>query len=47
MHKTFKYPGILHACYRDSVLSSAAVAAMTAVHTLKGTGATLLTCTSA
>ncbi|HEY2119658.1 MAG TPA: glycosyltransferase [Candidatus Acidoferrum sp.] len=37
LHKTFKYPGVLHACYRNSVLSSAAVATMTAFHTLKGT----------
>jgi glycosyltransferase involved in cell wall biosynthesis len=37
LHKTFKYPGVLHGCYRNSVLSSAAVAAMTAFHTLKGT----------
>jgi glycosyltransferase involved in cell wall biosynthesis len=37
LHKTFKIPGIIHSCYRDSVLSSAAVAAMTAFNTLKGT----------
>jgi glycosyltransferase involved in cell wall biosynthesis len=37
LHKTFKYPGVLHGCYRNSVLSSAAVAAMTAFHTMKGT----------
>lgn len=37
LHKTFKYSGVLHACYRNSVLSSAAVATMTAFHTLKGT----------
>jgi glycosyltransferase involved in cell wall biosynthesis len=37
LHKTFKYPGILHGCYRNSPLSSATVAAMTALHSLKGT----------
>jgi glycosyltransferase involved in cell wall biosynthesis len=37
MTKTFKYPGILHACYRGSRMATAAVAAMTAFHTLKGT----------
>ena len=37
LHKTFKYPGVIHACYRNSVLSSAAVAAMTGFHALKGT----------
>lgn len=37
LHKTFKIPGIVHGCYRDSVLSSAAVAAMTAFNALKGT----------
>jgi glycosyltransferase involved in cell wall biosynthesis len=37
LHKTFKYPGILHGCYRGSALASATVAAMTAVHSLKGT----------
>jgi glycosyltransferase involved in cell wall biosynthesis len=37
LHKTFKYPGVVHACYRNSVLSSAAVATMTAFHSLKGT----------
>jgi glycosyltransferase involved in cell wall biosynthesis len=37
LHKTFKIPGIIHGCYRDSVLSSAAVAAMTAFNSLKGT----------
>jgi len=37
MGKVFKYPGILHACYRDSRVATAAVAAMTAFHTLKGT----------
>ena len=37
LHKTFKYPAVIHACYRDSVISSAAVAAMTGFHALKGT----------
>ena len=37
MNKVFKYPGILHACYRGSRMATAAVAAMTAIHTLKGT----------
>ena len=37
MGKVFKYPGILHACYRGSRMATAAVAAMTAFHTLKGT----------
>jgi glycosyltransferase involved in cell wall biosynthesis len=35
--KTFKYPGVIHGCYRGSILSSAAVAAMLALHGLKGT----------
>jgi glycosyltransferase involved in cell wall biosynthesis len=35
--KTFKYPGILHACYRGSRLATASVAAMTAFHAVKGT----------
>jgi glycosyltransferase involved in cell wall biosynthesis len=35
--KVFKYPGVLHACYRGSRMATAAVAAMTAFHTLKGT----------
>ena len=35
--KVFKYPGIVHGCYRGSRLASAAVAAMTAFHTVKGT----------
>jgi glycosyltransferase involved in cell wall biosynthesis len=35
--KVFKYPGILHGCYRDSRMATAAVAAMTAFHTIKGT----------
>jgi glycosyltransferase involved in cell wall biosynthesis/ectoine hydroxylase-related dioxygenase (phytanoyl-CoA dioxygenase family) len=37
LHKTFKYPGILHGCYRNSAMSSAAVAAMTGLHALRGT----------
>ena len=37
LHKTFKYPGVVRGCYRKSVLASAAVAAMTGFHTLKGT----------
>lgn len=35
--KVFKYPGILHGCYRGSRVATAAVAAMTAFHTIKGT----------
>jgi glycosyltransferase involved in cell wall biosynthesis len=35
--KVFKYPGILHGCYRGSRMATAAVAAMTAFHTIKGT----------
>ena len=35
--KVFKYPGILHGCYRDSRMATAVVAAMTAFHTVKGT----------
>jgi glycosyltransferase involved in cell wall biosynthesis len=35
--KVFKYPGILHGCYRGSRVATAAVAAMTAFHTMKGT----------
>jgi glycosyltransferase involved in cell wall biosynthesis len=37
MGKVFKYPGIVHACYRGSRMATATVAAMTAFHTLKGT----------
>jgi glycosyltransferase involved in cell wall biosynthesis len=37
LHKTVKYPGVLRGCYRGSTLSTAAVAAMTAFHALKGT----------
>src|SRR5271154_4421174 len=37
LHKLFKYPGILHGCYRDSRMGTATIAAMTAIHTLKGT----------
>jgi glycosyltransferase involved in cell wall biosynthesis len=37
MTKTFKYPGIVHGCYRGSRMASAAVAAMTAFHSVKGT----------
>lgn len=37
MNKTFKYPGILHGCYRGSRMASAAVATMTAFHSVKGT----------
>jgi glycosyltransferase involved in cell wall biosynthesis len=37
MGKVFKYPGVLHGCYRGSRMASAAVAAMTAFHTIKGT----------
>jgi len=35
--KVVKYPGILHGCYRGSRMATAAVAAMTAFHTIKGT----------
>lgn len=35
--KVFKYPGIVHGCYRGSRVATAAVAAMTAFHTIKGT----------
>lgn len=35
--KVFKYPGNFHGCYRDSRMATAAVAAMTAFHTIKGT----------
>jgi glycosyltransferase involved in cell wall biosynthesis len=35
--KVFKYPGIVHGCYRGSRLATATVAAMTAFHTIKGT----------
>jgi len=37
MGKVFKYPAILHGCYRGSHLASASVAAMTAFHSVKGT----------
>jgi glycosyltransferase involved in cell wall biosynthesis len=35
--KTFPWPGVRHACYRDSRCASAAVAAMLTVHRLRGT----------
>ena len=35
--KTVKYPGIVHACYRGSTLGSMSVAAMTAIHSIRGT----------
>jgi glycosyltransferase involved in cell wall biosynthesis len=35
--KTFKYPGVLHACYRKSHLGSLTVAAISGVHSLLGT----------
>lgn len=35
--KVFKYPGIIHGCYRGSRTATAAVAAMTALHTMRGT----------
>ena len=35
--KTTRWPGILHACYRDSRLASGAVAAMSALNQLVGT----------
>lgn len=37
MGKVFKYPGIIHGCYRGGRMATAAVAAMTALHTVKGT----------
>jgi glycosyltransferase involved in cell wall biosynthesis len=37
VEKTFKYPSVLHACYRDNRLGSLTVAAMSAIHTLLGT----------
>jgi glycosyltransferase involved in cell wall biosynthesis len=36
MGKVFKYPGIIHGCYRGR-MATAAVATMTALHTVKGT----------
>jgi glycosyltransferase involved in cell wall biosynthesis len=35
--KTFKYPAIMHRCYRGSLVGSMAVAAMTGLHQLRGT----------
>jgi len=35
--KTVKYPSVLHACYRNSLLGSFTVAAMSGVHSLLGT----------
>ena len=35
--KLLKFPGIRHACYRNSRIGTATIAAMTALHTLKGT----------
>ena len=35
--KTFKYPAVLHACYRNSRLGSLTVAAMCGLHSLAGT----------
>ncbi|HEX5451193.1 MAG TPA: glycosyltransferase [Candidatus Limnocylindrales bacterium] len=35
--RTLAWPGVLHACYRDSRSQTAAVAAMLAVHRLRGT----------
>jgi glycosyltransferase involved in cell wall biosynthesis len=35
--KTFKYPSVVHGCYRDSRLGSLSVAAMCGVHSLLGT----------
>jgi glycosyltransferase involved in cell wall biosynthesis len=35
--KTFKYPSVLHGCYRNSRLGSLSVAAMCGVHSLLGT----------
>jgi glycosyltransferase involved in cell wall biosynthesis len=35
--KTFKYPSVLHGCYRNSRLGSLSVAAMCGIHSLAGT----------
>jgi len=35
--KRFPWPGIIHACYRDSKLGTAVVASMQSMHTLAGT----------
>ena len=35
LHKTFKYPGVMHGCYRNSVMTSAVVAAMTGIHSFE------------
>lgn len=40
LHRSTPWPGVLHACYRDSRAASAAVAAMLAVHRLLGTWTT-------
>ncbi len=37
MGKLIKLPGIVHGCYRNSRMATAAVATMTALHTLRGT----------
>jgi glycosyltransferase involved in cell wall biosynthesis len=37
LHKTIKYPSVLHKCYRNSSAGSAVVAAMVGIHTVKGT----------
>jgi len=37
LHKTVKYPGVMRRCYRGSVVGSGVVAAMTALHSMKGT----------
>ena len=42
--KTPPWPGILHACYRDSRLQTAAVAAMLTVHRWRKTWATQVAC---
>ena len=36
LHRTVKWPGVLHACYRDSRAQTAAVATMLAAHRVSG-----------
>jgi glycosyltransferase involved in cell wall biosynthesis len=42
LHKTVAWPGILHACYRQSRLATAPIVAMLAAHRLAGTWANLV-----
>jgi glycosyltransferase involved in cell wall biosynthesis len=37
LHKTMKYPAVIHRCYRESAFASAAVAAMVGLHSFRGT----------